>query len=1251
MSARRFALAVVASLCTIGGGLALGSPAMALNIHRFSGSFGEEGSGDGQLKEPFAVAVNDTTHDVYVSDKGNRRVEEFTSAGAYVGQFAPPGGFLADGPRTIAVDNSGSPLDPSAGDVYVVDGNFVEQKYVVDKFSQTGAYEGRLTAGEGAVPFGETFGVAVDPSGIVWIDTSRGAIGKMESFSDSQVNAFRSNIPIDRCGPGEGLAADSEEHLYYSCREGAALKMAATLKSNQGKDTELDPTEQANGVAVDALNNEVYISASTHPLGLSEQVAAYDSRGFFRERFGSGDIAGGNGLAVDSSNHAVYMTDTTANRIDVFGQLTLPDVSTGEEPTNIANEGAVTLDGTVNPNGLPVTSCEFEYGTDTSYGNVAPCEPAPGSGSGAVTVHANITGLTPLTRYHYRLIAGNANGSNPGIDRSFVAPVQATLEEESVFDVAATSATLTAQVDPGGADTTYRFEYGPSSSYGASVSGDAGAGISAIGVSVHPQDLQQGTTYHYRVVIESPLGTVTGEDGTFSTQPIAGTLPAPDGRVWELVSPADKLGAALDRLGGVEGNVIQAAADGDAITYGMTNPTEEDPPGDRSPENVQVSSNRTLGGWATKVIAVPNATTHVKVSLGSQTEYTLFSSDLSLSVVEAPGEAPLSQETSEKTPYLRHDGTCETDATHCYEPLVDAANAPGAKFGINSPTSEGQVEFVSATADFAHIVLRSGVPLAPGAESGRNGLYEWTDGQLEYVGQMTLGSPGGLVRHAISEDGSRVIGVGSFKGIEGLLMRDMSTQKTTKLDIAEPGAPGGVSEPVFQAASSDGSRVFFTDPARLTVDSAASAGEPDLYEFDVSTGKLSDLSATLNPGEAANVRGQVFGASEDGSYVYFVANGVLAPGASPGNCGPGLQLTPRAKCNLYVSHDGTPSFIASVFNEDGWNSGQRQTGEEMRVSPNGRWLAFMSAASLTGYDNRDAVSGEPDEEVFMYDASANRLVCASCDPTGSRPTGVAAAGEESKETLVIGGQSWHGGWLAALVPGFTNYGEDVEGADTAIYQSRYLSNSGRLFFDSHEALVPQDSNGTWDVYEYEPSEAGDCKSGTITFSQASDGCVGLISSGSSAEESAFVDASEDGSDVFFMTAAGLVPQDFDGAIDMYDAHACSAESPCVPAGAVPPPPCSTGDSCKAAPSPQPQIFGSPPSETFSGAGDIRSSSAKPAVKAKTVTPKQRLASALKACKRKQQKHSRSLCERRARARYAKKAVSKPTVRKRAKTGR
>jgi hypothetical protein len=160
------------------------------------------------------------------------------------------------------------------------------------------------------------------------------------------------------------------------------------------------------------------------------------------------------------------------------------------------------------------------------------------------------------------------------------------------------------------------------------------------------------------------------------------------------------------------------------------------------------------------------------------------------------------------------------------------------------------------------------------------------------------------------------------------------------------------------------------------------------------------------------------------------------------------------------------------------------------------------------------------------------------------------------------------------------------GTGSSVYQPRYLSDSGRLFFHSNEALVPQDVNGVMDVYQFEPEGEGDCARQSVTFAELSAGCVGLISSGGSAEESVFMDASANGNDVFFLTAARLRPEDFDNSLDMYDAQVCTSGSPCLPVPAAGPPPCVTGDGCKPSPSPQPSVFGPAPSATFSGAGNV-----------------------------------------------------------------
>ena len=80
----------------------------------------------------------------------------------------------------------------------------------------------------------------------------------------------------------------------------------------------------------------------------------------------------------------------------------------------------MTVGGVVDPDGLPVTSCVFEYGTTSGYGQEKECSANPGSGSGPVAVSANLAGLEPLTRYHFRLKVANANGSDEGQDRTFL---------------------------------------------------------------------------------------------------------------------------------------------------------------------------------------------------------------------------------------------------------------------------------------------------------------------------------------------------------------------------------------------------------------------------------------------------------------------------------------------------------------------------------------------------------------------------------------------------------------------------------------------------------------------------------------------------------------------------------------------------------------------------------------------------------------------------------------------------------------
>jgi hypothetical protein len=714
----------------------------------------------------------------------------------------------------------------------------------------------------------------------------------------------------------------------------------------------------------------------------------------------------------------------------------------------------------------------------------------------------------------------------------------------------------------------------------------------------------------------------------------------PDGRGWELVSPASKAGGPLlsVREGGA---VIRSSEDGRAVTYVAAAPLGTHPEG--SSNETQIVSERSAGDWTSQEIATPHDEP-TKPSVGAGQEYRAFSPNLAAALVEPLGETPLAPEATEKTMYLRDS------ASGRFLPLVTPANVPpGTHFG-------NALHFVSGTPDLGHIVFESEVALTSTPITQQLSVYQWVAGQLKLISLLpngeaapvpSVGGPNRNLRHAVSDDGSRIV----WSAQQHLYLRDTNTEETIQLDANQGAAEPGEGQATFQGASSDGSKTFFTDTQRLTADSTATAEgeERDLYEFDRASGKLTDLTVDHNPGESAGVQGLVSGISEDGSYVYFIADGVLASGATPGGCH--TTSAPGATCNLYaIRYNGAewtaPRLIAVLSAEDqaDWSGNRESLGQlAARVSPNGRYLTFMSVSPLTGYANTDANTGQADAEVFLQDAEPspgeNPTVCVSCDPTGAPPTGVLDNPEEG--LLIDGPGAWKEHWLAANIPGWTEY--ELE---RALYQPRYLQDSGRLFFNAITALVPEDANNTADVYEYEPAGVGTCAGSSERFNATSGGCVGLISSGTSGEESALLDASTNGGDVFFLTAAKLVPQDVDDEFDVYDAHECTAQAPCIPSPPAQAPPCVTAEACRPASGSQLQL-GVPPTQGLTGQGNLQPSSL---TSKKPLTRAQKLAQALRVCRHKA-KRARRACESKARRKYGPRPVHHRKRNSRAPGGR
>jgi hypothetical protein len=858
-------------------------------------------------------------------------------------------------------------------------------------------------------------------------------------------------------------------------------------------------------------------------------------------------------------------------------------------------------------------------------------------------------------------------------------PTVPVVEGESFSGVGSDRATLEAEINPSSEEkpeegqTEYHFEYGrcatldPSSCEKSAYEASTPDGVLSPDFTVHPVSAEIGglspnTTYHFRALAKNKHGEgAAGRELTFTSEGAGGEVALPDGRGYELVSPPDKKGALIEPIAA---GVVQAAASGDGITYLANAPTEADPVGYTN--EAQVLSRRGSSSWSSRDLAVAHGGATGLSFSGPEDKF--FAPELSAEVVQpfGPFAPEISGEASEATAYLRDLG--ESCGDRCFRPLVTGkagvANVPeGTAFGEEGQClpSAGQTakevcgpRFVGASEDLSHVVLYSeSAALAPGAVPRE--LFEWAAGALTPVSVLPgasqapsegkLGLESNAARGAISSDGSRIF----WQSSTNLYLRDMALGQTLQLDEPEEGCGEGCTSGIghFQFASSDGSRVLFSDEGSLTKSAGAEAGKPDLYECvivrsgEALTCKLSDLTAK-HGSESADVLGEVLGASMDGSTIYFVAEGVQSEEANARG-----QLPTPGQPNLYVRRDGRTEFIATLSSESVGGALADETdwqavlaGQPTRVSPNGRYLELMSQARLSEYDNRDVATGKPAAEVYLYDASTRRLSCASCEPSGARPAAVEYHKLEPSSGGLVGGPRgiWaQQGLVAANVPGWTAIGN---AGFASRYQPRYLSDEGRLLFNSVNALVPQDANGTQDVYEYEPPGVGSCSGESVTYSPRSGGCVALISSGRSAQESAFLDASESGDDVFFLTSAKLSPIDTDSSRDVYDAHVCS-ESPCIVFPNVGSPPCDNESSCKASPTPQPSIFGAPASATFSGPGNPP---APPLVPPKHKTAEeiriQKLSHALKACRAKKSKHKRQSCEKSARKRYAKHKAKK-----------
>ncbi len=1367
---RKLTLAFACSLCALAFVCALsGAPAGAAVIHKYlpevsaklsEGVPASSGAAStGPLSDANAMTVD--VGEVFLAERlanssSEYRLDSFSaSSGAFVSQFsqAPSLSFLYQG---VAVGHA-----TGEGEVYVGGDESVEgaPRGVVAVFSAAGALQSiwKGTPGEQG-PQSERFdcfecagrgSVAVDNSGsLSWAagdvyvaDPERGAVDVFKPAAGGG-EEYVTRLSPESTGVLSGIplsvAVDSSDDevlivgggVVDIFRPAAITGQYEFVRALTG--TPAGSFEELSGVTVDGGNGDIYVTDD----GASGMVDQFDASGEYLGRLTgtpAGPFSNVTSVAVDPASHDVYVGDSRGNEpanVDVFGASEVaPDVSTGKA-SNV-QPGSLTLNGTVNPDAIQLSDCRFEYGTSTTYGQSAPCVPAAGAIPADSSVHAvsaDVSGLAPGSVYHFRLLAANANGSNAGQDRLFGPPA---IDGQSSANVAQTTATLQAQVDPEGVDTTCRFEYVDAAHYDASAANpygggssvpctppDLSAGTSDVAASAELGGLRAGVTYHWRVVAVNGDATTSGSDQTLTTEPPARIDSV---TITDVTAAGATLHAQIDPLGNDTTYRFEYGTD-----TGYTHGSVPVPDGDIGLGTVDVPVTQQLSGL------LPNTTYHLRV-VASNALGVERSADHTFVYDTSGGGLPDNRAYEMVTPPVKNaavlgatpftggvpavvaeDGSrvildsvqCFAGAGSCIgaragagEPFaftrtadgwVTNAMAPAAtRFGDNSylgsDADTGAVLFGIATppvgeedfyvrrldgsfvnigpgswpgagadssasygwvgtADFSHLVYNATAdsflwPFDATRHQSAGSLYEYVgagNAQPALVGVsgganstdlisacgtvLGAGSSGqGVYAYGLSADGRVVYftaeacdsGAGVNAGvpvpanalyarIDG--SRTVAISARSSLDCTSVGCLSSpASEANFVGASADGSKAFFTDTQQLT-DSASedSTGGRDTasglgncreatgdangcnlyeYDFDNPAGhNLLAISTGDTSGGGPRVQG-VVAVSPDGSHVYFVAKGVLSAAAND------LGQTAGAGANnLYVFErdSGNPgghiAFVATLPDSDvqQWEEGLRLAN----VTPDGRFLVFTSHGALT----RDDASTTGAAQVFRYDASRGELVRISIGNDGFNDDGNANAADASIVSAWVSNQARYAGPRSD--PTMSHDGVFV------FFQSPDGLTVGALNDVQIGSRVGGGPIYAENVYEYHEGHVYLLSDGRDTeqFAETDE-----FSPERSAVELVGSDAT--GANVFFTTADQLVGQDTDTEVDYYDARVCTASAPCVAAPARPEPPCQ-GEACHGAPNAAP-VFGASGSETFTGAGNLTAPQAKRVIKAKS----------------------------------------------------
>ena len=1131
---------------------------------------GLPGRGAGQLTEPSAIAMNPSNHHVYVSDEYTNRINEFTAWGAFVQAF---GWGVKDGsPELQHCTEATGCREALTGSG---DGEF-------GKDPVKGEYRGPS-------------GLAADPAGNLYaMDLGNFRVQKFDADGNFLLT-FGGGVNKTKVAEREAQEANAEP-VTVTAEEENVCTAASADECGAGR-VGTDPWE----LSIENVTGVGHDSLTVGPDGLlyvgdKDRIQAFSPDGSFDHELPLPEPGNPGGLAADPVSGDLYFTfnvdqartqhSSSIRRLDpITGQLIGKLEPTLSEQNQLDKVGAVAVDSGQNLFAVDdpylLLKRTVEFGPTGAFlgGFDAPTpDEVDQTSASLVSIEAGAvrsSGAEPDDIY-----VGHFGGPFPTArikvygpvpDPAVVGPppkVPPTIAEQYASAVGTEEATLKAAINPHfWDDTTYFLQYGtgkcseggctqeqplpPGSLLTKKVTNET---IASQGVFL--TGLQPGTTYHYRFVAQgsgSEGQPVFAAESAFTTRTpapapnrecanqtfrVAAAALLPDCRAYEMVSPVEKSGADVSVAANVTGypaGLDQLDPSGEELSYSVYRSFGDSPAGPYTSQ--YLASRDPAAGWSSHSITAPGKGGSVLTgTFQLDREYRAFSTDLSQGWLFSQNGVPLDPNAPEGYANLyrrKSDGSYEAMVT-----LTPPATSPET-FVPRLQGMGGECTVFSANDKLTE----------DAAATSNRQLYENCGGVLSLVSMLPTGGAApeasagtlggddraGQFANAVSADGSKVFW-SNDENDPGKLYARIDGSETLALSKGPAR---------FLTAAVDGSKAIYTEGK-------------DLFEFTLGVNKKEKGTLIVS-----GFKG-FLAASEDASRLYLLSSEELDEGAE------------ADKPNLYLYEAGEEgqlgsfTYIATLADADAISLDDSRTGpvrpapffHTAQASPDGRALLFDSATPLTGYDNKDARSGEPDTEVFLYQRSAGALTCLSCDPSGARPAGRNA-------DLAKPGDGRSPQWTAATIPG----------AQSSLYTPRALSeDGGRAFFTSYVPLAQRDSNGAADVYEWEAEGHGDCGEGTLGYDPAWGGCVNLISSGESAADAQLLDSSADGRDAFFKTYSSLLPQD-PGLRDIYDARA---------GGGFPPPPSNPapceGEACQSPP--EPPNDPTPASSAFEGAGNV-----------------------------------------------------------------